>query len=224
MMNNATIVEGRTTPGIQPGNGGAIPASSLHFRTGRLDEASELVLRHHYSKRVPGSVVMVGSLHFDGGLFGGDGEIAAAAFFSSPPTRWCEQVIELTRLVRAHDKVPLSLLISLCAKELKKRGHDLCVSFADRTQGHEGYVYRAANWHYAGCRDRAMDGLVINGTFVPGRTCVAKFGTRSPDKVKQMFSHFSVEPHYDEGKHLYWLSLGKRGKEKAQVLGLVDLS
>lgn len=219
-MNYATIVEGRTTSRSQREDGGAIPASSLHFRTGRRQEAEAMVLTHHYSRRVPSNVQMVGSLHLDGGLFGGDGSMVAAAFWSIPPTRWAEPVIELTRLVRADARVPLTFLIARCARELKRIGHDLLVSFADRTQGHEGYVYRASNWTYAGCRQRTNDGVLINGVFHPGRTCNSLFGTRSPDKLRQMFPHKSIEPHYDEGKHCYWLALGSRGVAKAKRLGL----
>jgi hypothetical protein len=217
-MNNATVVESRTTPGAQPGGGGAIPAPSLHFRTGRIDEAQAMVLKHHYSKRVPESVHMVGSLHLDGGLFGGDGPMVAAAFFSSPPTRWSEPVLELTRLVRADERVPLSMLIARCVAELKRQGADLLVSFADRTQGHEGIVYRACNWNYAGLRGESNDGVVINGAFYPGRSCNALFGTRSPKKLAEMFPHKTIEAHYDMGKHLYWLALGNRGKQKAKRL------
>ena len=221
-MTKATVVEGRTTPAVHAGNGGAIPAPSLHFRTGRIDEASELVLRHHYSRRVPSNVQMIGSLHLDGGLFGGDGPMVAAAFWTFPPTRWTEEVIELARLVRGDDRVPLSFLLSKCVQELRRQGHDLLVSFADRTQGHEGFVYRASNWNYAGCRERRMDGLIVDGAFVPGRTCNGKFGTRSPTRVREMHPHKHIEPHYDEGKHLFYLPLGKRGTEKAARLGLTQ--
>jgi len=179
-----------------------------------------MVLTYHYSRRVPSNVQMVGSLHLDGGLFGGDGPMVAAAFWSIPPTRWAETVIELTRLVRGSEQVPLTFLVSRCAKELKRKGYDLLVSFADRTQGHEGYVYRASNWNYAGCRERANDGMVIDGAFHPGRTCNSLFGTRSLDKLRQMFPHKTIEPHFDEGKHCYWLALGKRGEAKAARLGL----
>lgn len=179
-----------------------------------------MVLTYHYSRRVPSNVQMVGSLHLDGGLFGGDGPMVAAAFWSIPPTRWAETVIELARLVRGDDRVPLTFLLSRCVKELKKQGHDLLVSFADRTQGHEGFVYRASNWNYAGCRERRMDGLIVDGAFIGGRACNHKFGSRSPEKVRQMFPHKTIEPHFDEGKHCYWLALGKRGEAKAARLGL----
>lgn len=217
---NATVVESRTTSASHAEGGGAIPAPSLHFRIGKTDEACGMVLQYHYSRRVPSNVQMVGSLHIDGGLFGGDGAMVAAAFWSIPPTRWGEDVIELTRLVRGNDRVPLTMLVALCAKELKKRGHDLLVSFADKTQGHEGFVYRASNWRYAGCRDRSCDGVVIDGAFHPGRSCNSIFGTRSPEKLRAMFPNKKIDPHYDEGKHLYWLPLGKRGLCKAERLGL----
>jgi len=222
MTNSAQIVEGRTT-GRHPLPGdGAIPVSALHFRTGFREEAEAMVLRHHYSRRLPSNVQMVGSLHLDGGLFGGDGPMVAAAFWSIPPTRWAEPVLELTRLVRGNDRVPLTFLVSRCAKALKEQGADLLVSFADRTQGHDGYVYRAANWRYAGCRERANDGVVIDGAFYPGRTCNSLFGTRSLDKLCGMFPHKTIEPHYDEGKHCFWLPLGTKGEAKARRLGLVD--
>ena len=130
-----------------------------HFRTGRRQEAEGMV-RTHYSRRVPANVQMVGSLHLDGGLFGGDGPMVAAAIWTYPPTRWAEQVVELARFVRGDDRVPLTFLLARCVRELRRQGHDLLVSFADKTQGHEGYAaYRASNWRYAGCRERAMDGL-----------------------------------------------------------------
>lgn len=221
-MNNAQIVESRTT-GRHPLPGeGAIPVSALHFRTGRRQEAEGMVKTHHYSQRVPVNVQMVGSLHLDGGLFGGDGPMVAAAFWTYPPTRWAEQVVELARLVRGDDRVPLTFLLARCVRELRRHGHDLLVSFADKTQGHEGYVYRASNWRYAGCSERAMDGLMVNGAFMAGRACNQTFGTRSPDKVRALKPGWTIEPHYDEGKHCFWLPLGTKGEAKAKRLGLTQ--
>ena len=213
-----------STVGDLPASGGSIPASSLHFRTGRKAEAEAMVLAYHYSRRVPGNVQMVGSLHLDGGLFGGDGDMMCAAFWSSPPTRWAEPVLELTRLVRGEHKVPLTFLIARCARELKKRDFDLLVSFADKTQGHEGFVYRACNWNYAGCRKRSVDGIMIDGVFMPGRSCNAVYGTRSPAKLSALLPHKTIEPHFDEGKHCFWLALGRRGAKKAARLGLVRVA
>lgn len=191
---------------------------TYHFRSGQWDDACALVERFHYSRRVPSNVQFVGTLHEDGGLFGDSGVVVAAAFFSIPPTRWSEPVLELSRLVRGDSQAPLSSLISQSAAMLKARGERLVVSFADKTQGHFGGVYQACSWLYAGARDRRMDGVIVNGVFVPGRSANSRWGTQSPRKLAEM--GIEALPHYDEGKHLYYMPLGVAGKTRAKRLGL----
>jgi hypothetical protein len=193
-----------------------------HFHVGRYDEAVELVKRHHYSRRAPSNVQCVGTLHDEGGLFGDYGDAVAACFFSLPPTRWSEEVWELSRLVRTDRQISLTGLIAQTCRAAKARGADLLVSFADRTQGHHGGVYQAGSWEYAGCRDRAVDGVLIDGRFVPGRSCNSTWGTRSPGKLSELLRK-EVLPHYDEGKHLYWRAMTKEGKRRAARLGLLSL-
>ena len=198
-----------------------IPAEKLHFRSGTSDEANALIMQFHYSKRVPSNVQFVGTFHFAGGLFGDYGEAVAAVCFSIPATRWSEPVWELSRLVRRDEcRVPLTRLISLACKQAAKNGQDLLVSFADAQQGHHGGVYQASGWNYDGQRERAMDGLIINGAFVPGRSCNSIYGTRSPDKLRAQKPGWAIEPHYDIGKHLYWRALNKKGEAKADRLEL----
>lgn len=195
-----------------------------HFSAGNLKEAEALVMRYHYSQRTPGGTMLVVCLHEDGGLFGDTGEAIAACFFGTPPTRWSEPVIELTRLVRKPDmKPPLVSLISFGIRILKKRRVGLVVSFADSTQGHHGGVYQAASWEYAGKRDRACDGLIVNGQFTPGRTCNANWGTRSPERLCGMHPEWDIKPHYDEGKHCYFKTPTKAGKAAVARLGLSSL-
>ena len=197
-----------------------MPAADLHFRTGHTDEAVALVKTFHYSHRSPANVQFVGTFHTAGGLFGDFGPAVAAIFFSIPPTRWSEDVLELSRLVRAEScRVPLTRLVSLACKRLKADGIDLLVSFADAGQGHHGGIYQACGWNYDGQRDRACDGVLIAGRFVPGRTCNSLYGTRSPDKLRDLLEQ-DVQPHYDIGKHLYWRALSRSGEAKAARLGL----
>ena len=192
----------------------------LHFRAGQLADARALVKRFHYSGRFPNSIKFIGTLHLGGGLFGDFGEAVAACVFTVPPTRWREEVLELSRLVRREDtRVPLTMLIRLSCAKLKAAGHDLLVSFADRTAGHHGGVYQAAGWRYHGRGDRSCDGVVVGGRFVPGRSCNSTWGTRSPEKLTALL-HQDVQPHYDEGKHLYWRALGPAGERKAERLEL----
>lgn len=194
----------------------------MHFRSNKIDEATDLVKQFHYSRRAPGNVQFVGSLHEDGGLFGDCGPILAACFFSIPPTRWSESVWELSRLVRRDDATPsLSQLIGACCRFLKATKQiDLLVSFADKTQGHHGGIYQACSWSYDGAREKRMDGVLIAGVFVPGRSCNSKYGTRSPVLLSARMPQHTIEPHYDEGKHLYWRALNRDGKRKAERLGL----
>jgi hypothetical protein len=69
-----------------------------------------------------------------------------------------------------------------------------------------------------------MDGVFIDGTFVPGRSCNARYGTQSPRQLAERLAGHTVEPHYDEGKHLYWRALNREGKRKAERLGLKSLA
>lgn len=195
----------------------------LHFRGGETAEACELVIRHHYSRRAPANVQWVGTWHEDGGLFGDRGDAVAACFICIPPTRWSEPVFELARLVRApHVTAPLSGLIAATVKHAARDGADLIVSFADATQGHHGGIYQAASWAYAGQRAARMDGLTIGGKFYAGRSCNSRWGTQSPDKLREIMRGQTIEPHYDLGKHLYWKAANRRGAAKAVRLGLTS--
>ena len=185
------------------------------------DEIWPLVREHHYSGRMPSNIQHCYALRSSGGLFGDMGSVEAAAIFSIPPTRWSEPVLELSRLVRLPDcTTPLSMLLSFAASWLKKNSWHLLVSFADWTQGHHGGIYQAAGWRYAGCRQRRMDGVVIDGQFMPGRSCNSRWGTRSPEKLAALLPCADIAPHYDDGKHLYWRALTVAGKSRAKRLGL----
>jgi len=182
--------------------------------------AEQLVLDYHYSKRLPSNVQGVF------GLNDANGDLVAAIFFSIPPTRWSESVFELTRLVRKDGiKVPLTYLISKATKELRRRkGADLIVSFADNTQGHHGGIYQASSWAFHEMRKPAHDGFLIDGKFVPRRTCNSNWRTSSrtdlPELLWLMGYDWTVVPHYDSGKFLYWKSMGKSGDAKAERLRL----
>lgn len=204
------------------GSGGSIPAASLLFCAGDEHAARHLVMNNHYSRRWPSNVQFIATAHVAGGLIG-IGDAVAAAVFCIPPTRWSEPVLELSRLVRGNRKVPLSALLSWSVRQLRKNGESLLVSFADKTQGHEGYVYRASNWNEHGDRERTMDGLVVNGEFIPGRSCNSTYGTRSPSLLKERFPDWSIEPHYDEGKRLFWLPLNECGRAAAARLDLQNM-
>lgn len=189
------------------------------------DEVWPLVRDHHYSGRMPKNIQHCYAVRRPGGLFGDSGEIVAGIIFSFPPTRWTEEVIELSRLVRLPDYGgQLSGLISFAMQWLRKSGHwNLAVSFANWTQKHHGGVYQGSGWVYGGMRERRMDGLIIDGQFMPGRSCNHAFGTQSPDRLRTILTSTEIDPHYDEGKHIYWKPLAISGRTKARRLGLQSL-
>ena len=190
-----------------------------YMHTGETAEARSLVRQFHYSGRFPSNVQLCATWHEPGGLFGDSGRAVAAVIFSIPPTRWSEPVWELSRLVRRDDvHCPLTGLISSAVKYIKSTGRmDLLISFADWTQGHHGGIYQASSWNYAGKRNPQMDGVVVEGVFVPGRSANSRWGTRSPEKLRVL--GVDAEPHMDEGKHLYWKPLRRSGAKKAERLG-----
>jgi len=198
---------------------------TFHFHVGRVDDACYLIKHFHYSKRMSANIQVCGTLHDAGGLFGDAGVPVAACVFSIPPTRWSEDVLELSRLVRREDtQVNLTGLISKTCQFIKARKlANLLVSFADWTQEHHGGIYQASSWCFNGKRDNRMDGLIINGTFVAGRSANSKYGTQSPSKLADMLTGQTVQPHYDEGKYLYWRALDRFGVIKAKRLGLQSI-
>lgn len=194
--------------------------TQFHYHTGQNEDAIALVETYHYSKRCPRNIVFTGSIHLDGGLFGDHGECVAATVFCPAPGGWSEQVLELSRLIKKPlVEFPLTSLIKKACDSLRKKGFDLLVSFADWTQNHHGGIYQASSWNFARKKLASRDGLFINGQYKPCRSCNQTYGTSSPTKLKELLKA-DIEPHFDEGKFLYWKALNRKGEEKAKRLGL----
>jgi hypothetical protein len=59
---------------------------------------------------------------------------------------------ELTRVALNNHKTPVSKIMSIALKFLKKNSEKLrlVISFADQSKGHHGGIYQATNWIYTG--------------------------------------------------------------------------
>lgn len=191
---------------------------TAHFWTGEYNDVAALIEEFHYTHRVPANVQLVVSAHDDGGLFGDKGRCIAGVCFSIPPTRWGVDCWELSRLVRRDDSdIMLSSLISYACKLIKRKGlQSLLVSFAD-ARLHHGGVYRASSWNYAGMRSPSSEGVRVDGVFMPGRTATGRFGTRSAKLLRER--GVCAEDVKDQGKHLYWRSLTRKGRHDAKLCG-----
>jgi len=85
---------------------------------------------------------------------------------SSPPLRggicgpeYKSDVLELNRLW-VHDDVPRNGESYLIGNTLKMVGKPIVVSFADKSQGHTGFVYQATNWIYTGLSAKRTNWLI----------------------------------------------------------------
>lgn len=122
-------------------------------RESHREDFEWLLLEHHYARRVP-SVSHAFGLWTERGIVG-------IVTFGAPASRHVQlsacpgnpdSVIELNRLCIL-DHVPRNAGSYLIARALKLLPAYIVVSYADTVQGHKGYVYRAANFHYAGWTD-----------------------------------------------------------------------
>jgi hypothetical protein len=191
------------------------------FAEHALAGVRDLVRQYHYSHREKSCPLVCGGLLISGLNY--PPRLIAGCIFTPSMGKWAVPVAELQRLVRHPDFTPpLTMLISKTVKLLKRRPDcpAIAVSYADSTQGHHGGVYQAASWNYALKRDVSNDGIIINGDFIPGRSCNAKFGTRSADQLQALHPDWVIEKHWDLGKYLYWIPLTKRGERTAFTLGL----
>lgn len=66
---------------------------------------------------------------------------------------------ELTRVALKEHETPVTRIVAICLKELKKQspGLKVVVSFADSRQGHLGGIYKGGNWVYTGNMETTPD-------------------------------------------------------------------
>lgn len=117
-------------------------------------EAAKYACEHwHYSKSIPvPPLVKVGVWE--------DGKYIGVVIFSrgassnllKPYGLKQDEGCELTRIALTKHKTPVSKIMMIAIKFLKKRSPELklVVSFADPTYGHHGGIYQATNWIYNG--------------------------------------------------------------------------
>lgn len=150
-------------PSDQMEDEGSIPISPLHFdaswrascrvevcQKGEIDP----FIRLHYIGHWPGVVVLILGLRHNGRLRGG-------IVFALPPRetsiRYGGATWELARLW-VEDGVPInaeSWLIAQAVRYIRKERPDVkyLVSYADPSAGHQGTIYKAANWKSDGRTD-----------------------------------------------------------------------
>lgn len=176
---------------------------SLKIKHCSFRSAKFAVMNWHYSKTMPaGKLVKYGVWEDDKFIgcviFGRGANKNAHAYFKVKITECCE----LVRIALRSHKTPVTRIMSICLKLLKKEnpGIKIVFSYADETnQGHKGIIYKAANWKYLGER-KAGHGAhwLLNGKLVHNRSMSSKYGSRAhfpksaekaPEQIKHLFMY-----------------------------------
>lgn len=163
--------------------------------------AGVMVKTHHYLHRVPPISYAFGLLI--------DGDVAGVATFGTPPSRHLQMsicpsnpdyVLELNRLW-VDDIMPHNTESWFIARCLKLLPASIVVSYADTAYNHIGYIYRAANFHFAGWTD--MDRKTPRFDYVvPGK--------HSRDAMRHGFT----ERRRRQPKMKYWTVTGDKRERR----------
>lgn len=141
-------------------------------------EAKPFVIEHHYSGNVPKTVKA------SYGAFDKRGKLYAVALYGTTGNRFSIGVfkrmsgsryihrwntLELVRMCRRGEvgasKFPMTTLLSR-AHQMLRRDHAIrfVISYSDPEHGHDGKVYRAANFRHMGMTDPEWHGVRPDGT------------------------------------------------------------
>ncbi len=169
----------------------------------------------HYSKCMPKSkLVKIGAWENDkfiGVVIYGYGATAA---LGTPYGLSMQECCELTRVALTKHETPVSKILSLSIKFLRKKCPDLklIVSFADKTQGHHGGIYQATNWIYAG---QTAESVFFRDP--KGKLWHPRRASRTPNPQKQLVTD-SWSEEKQEGKHRYLMPLDESMRAKIMPL------
>lgn len=126
---------------------------NLAIREIRKTDANAIVIEKHYLHRKTSITIALGLFQ--------ESVCVGIITFGTPPSRHLQisacpsdpsSVIELNRLWVA-DEMPRNTESWFIAQALRMLPPLIVVSYADTAAGHAGYVYRAANFFYAGWTD-----------------------------------------------------------------------
>lgn len=161
----------------------------------------------HYSKSIPAcKLVKIGV--WENGIFKGVVLFSRGANKSigSPYGLKQTEVCELSRIALKKHFTPVSKIVSIAIKMLKKLSPDLklIVSYADIDQGHEGKIYKAGNWIYQGVvRKGAVSAFIFRGKKTHTRSIGSTYGKGSQNLNFLKKIDPEVKPFISKGRHKY---------------------
>jgi hypothetical protein len=178
--------------------------------------------RWHYSGKIPPSkLAKIGvweNKQFIGAVIFG---VGATRQLMQPYGLTPEQGCELVRIALRKHASPVSKIGSIAIRMLKKQSPKLrlIASFADPEQGHEGRIYQAMNWVYAG-KSTATEEYRIRGKRYHGRTL--RHGKPPHMTTKQYAA--TLDPYFEvvlgSSKHRYLYPLDNEMRKRIKPLAM----
>lgn len=160
----------------------------------------------HYTKKIPvNKLVKIGAWEdekFIGVVIFGMG---ASAVLHKQFNLDRFEVCELVRVALSKHKTPVSRIISIALKFLKKVNPKLkvCVSFADPSQGHHGGIYQAGGWVFNGMSQPTVE-YFYNGDW---RHVTDVYKRLSIDQIKKL------KKREKPGKYRYIMAFDEKIKK-----------
>lgn len=170
-------------------------------------EAAKYAVEHwHYSRSMPTPPIIcigawennkyIGCILFSRGANKNIGKFAGLSYI---------EVCELSRVALSNHVAPVSKILSVALRMLKKKekGLRLIVSYADTNKEHLGVIYQATNWLYAGETPASYLYKDKNGRVWHQRQ-VSKTGVKPMyGELRQVAKIDDCEKIYQYGKHRY---------------------
>ena len=167
----------------------------------------------HYTKKIPvNKLVKIGAWEnkkFIGVVIFG---VGASAVLHRQFNLSRFEVCELVRVALTDHITPVSRIISIALKFLKKSNPNLkiCVSFADPSQNHHGGIYQAGNWIYTGKSSKTIEYFYNNDW----RHVTDIFKRLKKEQIKLL------KKREKEGKYRYIMPLDDQIKKKLKLISL----
>jgi len=131
-----------------------------------------------------------------------------------------DQGCELVRVALKNHISPVSKILSLAIKFLKKQSPELklVVSYADADQNHHGGIYQATNWIYDGLKNsNTMGAFIIHGKKTHPKSVHSKGIKQTIEAVKKHLDP-NATIFYTKGKHRYLMPLDSEMRARIMPL------
>jgi len=189
--------------------------TNLKLDWASYDAAKYAVENWHYSKCLPmGKLVKVGVWEDDVYIGCVIYSRGTAKDLGTKYGLTQTECVELTRVALKSHKTPVSKILAISFKFLKKSNTKirLIVSFAARSENHHGGIYQATNWIYAG-ESNPNEDAIYKGRRIPNRTLGA-VKQKYKMSTSELLSKGILSDVRRMTKHRYLMALDKEIKKR----------